>query len=61
MTRQTLTTAEAAHVAGVDPRSFARWARQRGIEPVHRVRVGRSYVTCWPIKALIEGARRVAT
>jgi hypothetical protein len=43
----TLSTAAAAKLAGVDPRSFARWARARRIQPLHRVRIGRSMVTVW--------------
>jgi hypothetical protein len=53
----TLTTAQAAHLAGVDPRSFARWARARGIEPVGRERRGRSHVTLWSFEALVLDAQ----
>lgn len=52
MTRQTLTTTEAAWLCGVPPGSFARWARERGIEPERRQRIGRSTVTVWSIAAL---------
>jgi hypothetical protein len=45
--RQTFTTAEAALFIGVDPRSLARLARRLGVEPVRRVRVGRSTITAW--------------
>lgn len=48
----TLTTTQAAHLAGVHPSSFARWARRRGIMPVGRRRVGRSYVTLWSLESL---------
>lgn len=47
MKRLTMTTWEAATYAGVDPRSFRRWARARGLYPLHRVRIGRSFVTVW--------------
>lgn len=57
MTRQTLTTTEAARAANVDPRSFARWARKRGVAPIRRVRIGRSYVTCWPLDTLKRAAK----
>lgn len=48
------TTTQAAHAAGIDPRSFARWARNRGVEPAGRVRVGRSYVTLWSLESLTD-------
>jgi predicted site-specific integrase-resolvase len=47
-----LTTTEAADLLGIDPKSFARWARHHGIVPVHRVRVGRSTVTAWSMAQL---------
>jgi hypothetical protein len=45
--RRHYTTTEAAYLAGVDPRSFVRWARRHHIQPVRRMRIGRSYVTLW--------------
>lgn len=51
MTR-TLTTEQAAWMLGLPPASFARWARERGVEPLHTVRVGRSTVTAWDPVAL---------
>lgn len=56
MTRQTLTTAEAAYFVGVDPRAFARWARAHDLTPRHRVRVGRSTVCAWVLDDLIQCA-----
>ena len=53
---KTLTTAQAAHLAGVDPRLFARWARARNLAPLHRVRIGRSTVTVWSYDALLAAA-----
>ena len=50
--RTTLTTTEAAAMLGVDPRSFARWAYAHGVRPLHRVRIGRSTVTAWPMADL---------
>lgn len=50
--RTTLTTIEASTLLGVDPRSFARWARQHSITPMHSVRVGRSTVTAWAMADL---------
>lgn len=52
--RRTLTTTEAAYYVGVDPRSFARWARRRGLQPVRRLRIGRSTVTVWSVARLID-------
>ena len=55
--RQTFTTTEAAHLAAVDPRSFSRWARERGITPLRRMRIGRSYVTLWARTDLLGAAQ----
>ena len=60
MTRHTLTTTEAAWFLGIDPRSFGRWARERGIAPVRRMRIGRSYVTLWARDDLLEATRQPA-
>lgn len=59
--RRTLTTTEAAHLAGVNPRSFARWARRRQLEPLHRMRIRESFVTVWLEDDVIAaGTRRAA-
>lgn len=59
---KTLTTTAAAHLAGVDPRVFRRWARAHHLEPLHRVRIGRSTVTVWSEADLLKaGARRLDT
>jgi hypothetical protein len=55
--RHTFTTTEAAYLAGVDPRSFTRWARERGIEPVRRMRIGRSTVTLWARANLLAASQ----
>ncbi len=52
--RLTLTTTQAAHLAGVDPRVFRRWARAHRLEPLHRIRIGRSFITVWSYEALIK-------
>jgi len=52
-----MTTAEAASALGIDPRSFARWARSRGVEPERRQRIGRSTVTVWSIRKLALATR----
>jgi hypothetical protein len=49
---RTLTTTEAAGLLGIDVRSFRRWARAHEVEPLHRVRIGRSWVTAWDRDAL---------
>ncbi len=58
--RLTLTTAQAAHLAGVDPRVFRRWARAHHLEPLHRVRIGRSFVTVWSEQDLLAAGTRAA-
>lgn len=55
--RQTLTTTEAAFVLGKDPKSFARWARSLGVEPLRRQRIGRSTVAVWSLTQLKEATR----
>lgn len=50
--RQTLTTAEAAWIYRIDPRSFHRWATVRGVKPIRRQRIGRSTVAVWSIADL---------
>ncbi len=50
----TLTTTQAANLTGDDPRLFARWARAHHLEPLHRIRIGRSTVTVWSYAALLE-------
>jgi hypothetical protein len=57
---KTLTTAEAARLAGVDPRVFRRWARNHNLEPLHRVRIGRSTVTVWSEAELLVAGTRAA-
>lgn len=57
MKRQTFTTTEAAYLAGVPARSFSRWARERGIDPVRRMRIGRSTVTLWARADLLAASQ----
>ena len=57
MKRHTLTTTEAAWFLGIDPRSFGRWARERGIAPERRMRIGRSTITVWSVAKLTEATR----
>lgn len=59
--RTTLSTVEAATFLGIDPKSFRRWARALGVEPLRQQRIGRSTVTVWSIASLTEATRRVAT
>lgn len=54
---RTLTTAEAAYLLGIRAGSLRKWARQRGVEPLHTVRVGRSTVTVWDPLALGRASR----
>lgn len=56
MTRQNITTTEAAYLAGVDPRSFSRWARDRGLAPERKQRIGRSTVTLWSVSSLMRAS-----
>jgi hypothetical protein len=59
--KRTLTTSEAATALGIPPGSFARWARARGVEPLRRMRIGRSTVTVWSIAALATATRPTST
>lgn len=56
MARTTVTTTEAAFILGINPRSFARWARQRGLTP-RRQRIGRSTLSVWLISDLARVTR----
>lgn len=56
MARSTLTTTEAAYILGIDPKSFARWARALGITPLRRQRIGRSTVSVWSITDLVTAS-----
>jgi hypothetical protein len=60
MSRQTLTTTEAAWLLEVDPRSFRRWAHRHGTEPVRRVRIGRSWTTVWALTDITALSARMA-
>lgn len=59
MARRTVTTAEAALILGQDPRSFARFARRIGVQPLRRQRIGRSYVTVWSLEDLAQATQPV--
>lgn len=59
--KRTLTTSEAALLYSFPPGSFARWARARGVEPLRRMRIGRSTMTVWSIAALADATRPVST
>ncbi len=50
--RLTLTTAEAAFLLGLSPGSLARWCRAHGVQPLCRMRVGRSTITVWRVADL---------
>lgn len=59
--RTTVTTSEAASIVGVSPRSFARWARRHGVQPLRHQRIGRSTVTVWSMASLAEATRSSVT
>lgn len=52
MMRRVLSTTEAAWLMQKDEKTFPRWARARGVLPLGRVRVGRSWVTRWAVEDL---------
>lgn len=59
--KQTLTTTEAAFITGIPAGSFARWARNRGILPLRRQRIGRSTISVWDITTLTNATRMIPT
>jgi hypothetical protein len=59
--KATVTSTEAALLLRMDPRSFPRWARALGVEPVRRQRIGRSTVTVWSLAELGGAASRAET
>jgi len=58
MSGQVYSTTAAAYLVGIDPRSFARWARRHGITPVGRERIGRSFITWWSWDDLKKAAEK---
>lgn len=56
--RLTLTTGEAAQLLGLNPHRFAEWARAAQVEPLRRVRIGRSTVTVWSIADIRAAQQR---
>lgn len=56
--RLTVSTPEAAWLTRQDPKSFHRWARDRHLEPLRTVRIGRSWVTLWSVAAITAATRR---
>lgn len=54
----TVSTREASDLLGLDPRSFHRWAAERGIEPLRKQRIGRSTVTVWAVSDIRAGQLR---
>lgn len=57
---RTLTTTAAAKLAGIDHRSFARWARKHELIPLGRIRDGRSFVTLWSETELVKAGTKEA-
>lgn len=58
--KRTLTTAEAATVLGHPPGSFHRWATTHlHVQPLRRIRIGRSTVTVWSVQALTDATQRL--
>lgn len=54
LTEDIVTTEAAAHRVGVSVEYFYVWAQRRGVEPVHRARVGRSTVAAWSLGAVLD-------
>lgn len=51
--KRVLTSTEAAYLLAVDPRTLPAYARQHNVEPLGRVRIGRSWVTRWAVEDII--------
>lgn len=56
--RLTVSTREAAQLLGLNPHRFAEWARAADVEPLHRVRIGRSTLTVWSIADIRAAQKR---
>lgn len=54
--RTVVSSSEAALLLAMDARTFPRWARGRGITPLGRVRIGRSWVTRWALADIVVNA-----
>lgn len=51
-----LTTAAVGALLGINAGSVARWAKERGLGPADRIQMGRSPVTHWSERAIIEAS-----
>lgn len=48
--KRVVNSTEAAWLLDIDPGNLPRYARRRGIRPLSRVRIGRSWVTRWAVE-----------
>jgi hypothetical protein len=51
--KRVVSSSEAAFLLGLDPRHLPAYCRERRIEPLGKVRVGRSWVTRWAIEDIL--------
>lgn len=51
--KRVLNSSEAAWLLHIDASNLTRYARARGVKPLGRVRVGRSYVTRWAVEDIM--------
>ena len=56
--RVSVSTADAAHLAGVSLLNFPTWAARRGLAPVLYQRLGRSRVAWWDPDEVDDAAQR---
>jgi hypothetical protein len=51
--KRVVNSTEAAYLLGMDPREVPAYARAHRVEPLGRVRIGRSTVTRWAVEDII--------
>jgi hypothetical protein len=51
--KRVVNSTEAAYLLDMDPRQLPAYARANRIEPLGRVRIGRSWVTRWAVEDIV--------
>ncbi|MDE9364569.1 hypothetical protein PZ938_03045 [Luteipulveratus sp. YIM 133132] len=56
--RPQISTKDAAALVDVNERGFQTWAKRRGIEPVRRIRLGRTTYALWDADEVLAGTSK---
>jgi hypothetical protein len=52
--KRVVNSSEAAYLLRIDPRDLPAYAREHHVEPLGRVRIGRSTVTRWAVEDIVS-------